>query len=201
MKKILVVLIIVAGFAASCDVSERDISEPRLPRYSEKGLNTAGCMINDETWFDPCYFGFIFEQDDCDGLTVAYDTLLNYSEIRFNGGVDILDYEKRKPMTLVFKFPFLIQSTMDLNALVGSAHSINGTSVKADVLVNGESIIDCGEFETTQTGRIFFRSNGIANSICAGTFGYSTSSNCGKYDVWYGRFDYAIHPHDFVCLN
>lgn len=202
MRILTIALILFASIFASCDYSERDITDPRLPRYTEHGANIAGCIINEKVWFDPCYFGFFNIYTTCDGLTVAYDTTLNYTEMRFRGGYYTSGFEELEMVNLVFTLPGKeITNVYGLLTLIRSELPIDGSSVSADLNSNGESILKCGESGYSQNGKIFFRSSGSNQKAFAGTFGFSTSSDCGKYDVFHGRFDYDVARVDFISLN
>lgn len=203
MKNIFaIVLAVLVCLLISCDYSERDIADPRLPRYTEQGANTAGCIINDKVWFDPCYFGLFESWTSCDGLVVAYDTLLNYSELRFSGGYYSPGFEDLESLRIVLRLPSKqIKNLRLLRGLIGSELLIDGTSVSADLITNGVSILACGETETVQTGNLFFRSDGSDHKAFAGTFGFSANNECGKYDVFYGRFDYDVAKVNFISLN
>lgn len=197
-----IILAVIIGTLISCDYSERDIADPRLPRYTEQGANTAGCIINEKVWFDPCYFGLFDSWTSCDGLVVAYDTLLNYTELRFSGGYYTPGFEDLESLGLVLQLPARqIRNLRSLRGLIGSQLSIDGNSVSADLIANGVSIIACGETETTQTGSVFFRSDGADHKAFAGTFGFSANNDCGKHDVFYGRFDYDVAKVNFILLN
>ncbi|NEN22746.1 hypothetical protein G3O08_04400 [Cryomorpha ignava] len=186
----------------SCDYSERDIADPRLPRYTEQGANTAGCVINEKVWFDPCYFGLFPSWTSCDGLTVACDSLLNYSELRFSGGYYSPGFEDLESLSVVLRLPSKqIRNLGSLRALIGSELPIDGTSVSADLITDGVSLLACSEAETVQTGKVFFRSDGSDHKAFAGTFGFSASNDCGRYDVFYGRFDYDVTQVNFISLN
>lgn len=202
MKTSFILFIIIASALFSCDYSERDVVDPRLPRYTEKGANTAGCIINEKVWFDPCYFGLFPSWTSCDGLTVSCDTLLNYSELRFSGGYYDPGFEDLESLSIVIRLTSMqIRNLSSLRALIGSELPIDGISVSADLTSNGESILACSESETAQTGKVFFRSDGANHKAFAGTFGFSASNNCGKFDVFYGRFDYNISNVNFTLLN
>lgn len=201
MRKVFT-LIFVTAILVSCDYSERDIANPRLPRYTDQGANTAGCIINEKVWFDPCYYGFFGTSTSCDGLTVAVDTVLNYSELSLSGGYYTPDFEDLESLNIVFRLPSVqIGNISSLRGLLGSELPIDGCSVVADIMRNGESILACGNLETTLTGKIFFRSGGSDHNAFAGTFGFSANSNCGKQDALYGRFDYNIATVSFISLN
>ena len=202
MKILSITLIVFFGVLASCDLSERDIIDPRLPRYTEHGANIAGCTINDKVWFDPCYYGFFKVFTTCDGLTVAYDTTFNFSELRFRGGYYTAGFEELELVNLVFRLPGKrITNSYGLQTLIGSELPIDGTSVYADLIASGKSVLECGDAEYTQTGKMYFRSSGTNQRAFAGTFGFSTSSACGKHDVLHGRFDYDVARVDFISLN
>ncbi len=177
----------------SCDFSERDVIDPRLPRYSELGSNTAGCIINEKVWFGPCYFGFFEAWTSCDGLLVTVDTIQDFTEFKFRGGHYSEGFEELESVDILIRLKSKkISNFYELQALIGSEWKIDGENVVADLQNDGESLILCETGFQNQTGNIFFRSNGANHKAFAGTFGFSDRSACGSNDVFYGRFDYEI---------
>ena len=190
----LIALLLLCGFLTfSCDFSERDVIDPRLPRYSEQGFNTAGCIINEKVWFGPCYYGIFESWTSCDGLLVTVDTIQDFTEFKFRGGHYAQGFEELESVDIVIKLESMkISNFYELQSLIGSKLKIDGEHVIADLQSNGESLILCDTGLQNQIGNIFFRSDGANHKAFAGTFGFSDRSACGSNDVFYGRFDYEI---------
>jgi hypothetical protein len=170
-----------------------DPIDPRLPKYTEKGYNTAGAIINGELWKSKAELGFSGSFDEPSVLFFPNrDSLI----INFLGEMDSSNYSR-------VAFSFLLRNTQvnewsDLIKLNGKKFTIDGVVNKAWVISNGSYYLpNCA---TSAFGQLYLRYVALDTSnanqtdlIMSGTFSLTQNDNvCGQYQVTYGRFDYRF---------
>ena len=171
-----------------------DPIDPRLPKYTESGINTAGAFVNQEVWKSAVKYGFMTSYNkpyltvysNKDSLVLSFDGQI------VKGDNVLADYY------ISFYLKDLnIHTFSDLKTLENKKIQLDGVKnysafTKRD---NSSSNIICKG--TAGIGQIYFRNvevNASQNSvILSGTFGFTiTNLNCGTTEVSYGRFDYRF---------
>ena len=171
---------------AGCEDSFRpDPVDPRLPKYSEEGKNTAGALVNGKVWR---------AVGNCSFMGCSNDLNLLYYE-NSAGGIDsvglsisgnFINGEPAASMTFILK-GFENSSLANLPDLVGVY------DLDADVHKGyyNACLAQSGRLEIRYAGR-----KGGTDSkryVLAGTFSlYVAGGACGLTTVEYGRFDFNV---------
>lgn len=172
----------------ACDASWiPDPIDPRLPMYTENGINTAGAIVNGELWrsrVDQQIFGSINATPYVD-FTTNKDSLV----------IIFLGDSKNLP---VREITFTIKNENIQNA--ADFLKLRGRVIPLDGLQNTVSVFDYynDDCNSSGIGQIYFRNvkfggeNGTS-ILFSGTFSFIQDDPvCANYDVSYGRFDYRI---------
>ncbi|MBS1681346.1 MAG: hypothetical protein JST48_06520 [Bacteroidetes bacterium] len=170
-----------------------DPIDPRLPKYTEKGYNTAGALINGKLWKSTVEYFLIGGAIDVPQVLFFpnQDSLV----VNFYGKMDSLS---NSTVTV----SFLLKNTQvngweDMIQLKGEKFTIDGTANKAWV-IPGYSFytVPCPSSATGQLYIKYFKVDSTAGNhgiIMSGTFSLTQNdATCGSYQVTYGRFDYVF---------
>lgn len=164
-----------------------DPIDPDLPKYSAKGHDTAGAMVNGKVWRAVIRCGGFL---GCSNEMTIQPVDSSSIEIRFEG--EILDQNKIEEQG--FGFSIILEDVYltklkDLEKLSGMKYDLgNGHYAYADEFGND---VMC----TSSRGQLFFNEIELKNEgyIIAGTFGFVIEGeNCKKVEVYSGRFDYWV---------
>lgn len=164
-----------------------DPIDPDLPKYSAKGYDAAGAMVNGKVWravvrcggFLGCSNEMTFQPFDSSSI-----------EIRFDG--ELLDQNKIEEEGFLFSIileDVHLRELKDLEKLRGMKYDLGiGNYAHAG---DYENEVMC----TSSRGQLFFSEIELKNDgyIVAGTFGFVIEGDgCKKVEVYSGRFDYWI---------
>lgn len=199
--KNLVCLVIVSLIISACDVTQLDVLEPALPEYSQSGLNTGGCIINDQVWRDLDINTLFFGVERT--LSIRYDTVSGRSRI-------ILPGNMRTPnnvdvnLAVYFQFENLtLKAPLDLMTFSETSFEIDGINVTAGISPDKYNLNPCIADQNI-IGNIYFRylsltelSSNTSGVVMAGTYGFRIESQCGEMDALNGRFDYVFDRFNF----
>ena len=166
-----------------------DPIDPRLPKYTEKGNDVAGALVNDKVWKSIVEYGFLTSSDKPHIIaSQSNDSLV----IRFEG--DVLG----SVTTMEFHLTGLhIKAFADLILLKDKKVQLDGTRNAGFMRDNS----DISYSTKGGAGQIYFRHVEVNNvsgvAILSGTFGFSFVDNFSAInEVAYGRFDYKFGKND-----
>lgn len=184
--------LILATSIGSCEPEWiADPINPGLPKYTEEGLGVAGALVNGDLWEAKleCAYGFLFDPTICTNeLTIESKTDGTLS-VHLDG--DMADGR-------VLEFEFLLNGCAA--AYQANKTSLHNTKFTIDGFQNKVTIKDSfnscfnGKIGTGQLYfmRVMLRPDGTVIDL-SGTFGFEVEdATCGRYEVYYGRFDYAL---------
>ena len=191
--KFLIMLTILCFTMVSCEIAERDVLEPGLPEYSEVGKNAAGAIINGLLWRDFNYVG-LFSGDSY--IRIQYDTIKMKSRITLSAGL-VTGIESSEGASIYFDFSNqVLKSREDLKSLHETEWRIDGNTLDAGISSGYFEDLNC-EGGRSASGNLFIRGanmykneEDISYQVFCGTFGFTIASDCGKINVFRGRFDY-----------
>lgn len=194
MKHIFFLLYLLFALAA-CDIADRDPLEPGLPQYTMTGKNSVGALINGTVWRDFNTVGWTASQSS---MSIQYDTLSNKSRIVFSASL-VVGNDKRQGAQVYFIFnDRVIRSKDDLILLNQTEWLVDGIRVDAGVESDYFDGLDCAN-NRGSVGKLYVRQAGMWEQdsenrydVFSGTFGFTIKSDCGKLDVFRGRYDYQI---------
>lgn len=171
-----------------------DPIDPRLPRYSEEGKNTAGCFINNEVWQaigeadSPAnsrnqYLQFTFTADNNTiGINIggyqgkSVDSLSTYVELAFivdNRDTQIQSIEELEGRT------FVLDGDQSFGRIIDSRDFFQYDVCRGA----GQLVISHAKYVPESDG----------DYILAGTFSFTISApSCEPTEVRNGRFDYRV---------
>ena len=201
-RQFYILLFILAPYLSSCISEFRpEIIDPRLPDYSEEGLNVAGAYVDGFPWTarrQLSYF-FIFPTG-VSGVGNIYvycneDSTSNLLAFEF-GKQNIDDYEI--PITIGFYLEDLrISKPDDLIGLKGKSIVLDGEHNYGQLFLNPrQRTADRGPDTTHRgTGMLYIRnvrSISTDSLILSGTFGFDVEIDSVLHTVHSGRFDYKV---------
>ncbi|MGD1894811.1 MAG: hypothetical protein ACFB15_29980 [Cyclobacteriaceae bacterium] len=188
--------IIILGVLTSCGGEFiPDPLDPRLPRYSEEGKNTAGCFINSEVW-----------QAIGEAYSLA-NSRNQYLQITFTTdnntiGINIGGYQGKSVDSLntYVELAFIIDNR---DTKIQSINELEGRTFVLDGDQSFGRIIDSRDFFQYDicrgAGQLHIRyASAVPDTndeyIIAGTFSFSVDQpTCRTADVRSGRFDYRVN--------
>lgn len=205
-RKFYIVLFILAPYLISC-VSEfrPEVIDPRLPDYSEEGLNTAGAYVDGFPWTARrklSYF-FIFPQG-ISGVGDIYfyrgeDSTSNLIAFEF-GRQDISGLEKDVTIGFYLDDSKIVKPE-DITALVGRSIALDGERNYGQLFLDPRHrTADQGpDIEHRGTGKLHIRHVKVQTTdtvVVSGTFGFDVLIDGVLHTVHSGRFDYEVTPSE-----
>ncbi len=200
-------LCLAIGICWGCDVSVKSLDDPRLPRYSETGTNTAGCLINDVAWRKTCVI--FLPLDACEGEDIDVDTIGQYTRLYLSGSS--FDGESHGAYGAIY-FDLLglqFDSISEFMSLQGRSFAIDGLESKAGFVGHLEESSDCFDQPADLKGALYIHRAHVADYILensqagvekrlslSGTFAFTSEMLCGKFELSYGRFDVMVLARD-----
>lgn len=188
--------IFILGMLAACGGEFiPDPLDPRLPRYSEEGKNTAGCFINGEIW------RAIGEADS------PADSRNQYLQLTFTAdnntlGINMGGY-LGKSVDSLSTYVELVFIVDNRDTQFQSIRELRGQTFTLDGDQSFGRIIDSRDFfqydACRGAGQLFIRHvkyvpDSDGDYIISGTFSFTISANsCETIEVRNGRFDYRIN--------
>ena len=170
---------------------EPDPIDPRLPRYSEQGLNTAGALINKSPW--RAGRGVRLLEGASEDWRSDLDSSRVYLMIegQLSGG---------SPLVIVFHLNNTDGDLAGINPLRGRRFSLGGDhyATVQRSLVEADTALAC----RSRAGQLFIkflrlvdgRDNG--RYVMSGTFSFTVDTDsCTRYEVNSGRFDYRVEGY------
>ncbi|MFT4072207.1 MAG: hypothetical protein QM654_09885 [Dysgonamonadaceae bacterium] len=182
--KLSCILWLVFWQTACTGIFVEDPIDPRLPKYTEEGNNTAGALIDGKVWRSivQTFFGGIIDRPDI----VSYpeqDSL----QITYCGEMDGQDFQIQFHLK-----GYHIQKIEDLKQLDGKILELDG-------VLNAGSLFPRDAVSSSSNGgkgQLYFRNIQVQDSssaVISGTFGFeSTNQNGVVTHIRNGRFDYTI---------
>ncbi len=170
-----------------------DPIDPRVPKYTEKGCDVAGALVNDGVWESVVYVGMFSGSNNRPVITI--DRQGESLSLEFSG------YTSGKYSSIIFHMTDLgISSFQDLILLDGRKIQLDGLENSGYYTGGADLPIDMKR----GVGQIYFKrasKNPTYSEIrVSGTFGFSyVDSNGNQIKVTSGRFDYDIsEDSDFI---
>lgn len=163
-----------------------DPVDPSLPKYTEKGSNFAGAIINDGVW--KSHFERYTNGSD-DEPIVHYFSFRDSLTVKFVGRIS----EEDSHMAMVFSLKNIGARKLD-DLLLLNNKKFNLGKEGYGVYVVTQTNYNCS---ISGEGQLYFKSvkysNNKRNIILSGTFGFDVVNPiCGNHTVRFGRFDYEI---------
>lgn len=212
MKRRFYILVILLGVYLTSCVSEfrPEVIDPRLPDYSEEGLNTAGAYIDGFPWVSRrrlSYF-FIFPV----GLSGYGDIYVYCDEDSIN---NLLAFEfgernvggAKTPVTVGFYLEnSRISKPQDFINLNGTSIVLDGKSNYGQLFLNPNqrTAHDGKDTLNRGTGMLHIRNvRSISDDslVISGTFGFDVKIDGVRHTVHSGRFDYTLSPTEIQPLR
>lgn len=186
-------------FLYGCETYNWDPFDPRLPEYSSKGADVAGCIFNGGVWRELCSTSF--NSNDCGLIIFTYDSLTNSTRFGFSGNLvrDSQGAPVGDRVSISFVFPN--RRIGDLEDLLNLQEQVPLSGEVAFPVISypyqDEDQDEC-ENEFSSEGNLYFHSiylipateTSPSEIVIAGTFGFKLESDCWNYDIQRGRFDY-----------
>lgn len=211
MKQNVFLYFLILLFSTSC-VSEfrPEIIDPRLPDYSEEGLNTAGAYVDGFPWTSrrEVAIGFFFPT----GIKAEGDIYI-YRSDSTNGNLIAFEYGEQniadmvRPVTVGFYLANTqIDTPTDFLALEDTALVLDG------VTSYGQLFLDPLIYPPRQgpdslhkgVGMLYIRNVEAVDQsdsvIVSGTFGFDVSIGSKQHTVYSGRFDYKVSPTEIFTI-
>lgn len=186
-KRALAILPLTMLWVACENIWVPDPIDPRLPKYTEKGYQSAGAFINGSLWKSEVKGGFLKSYSHTPEIECfpEQDSLV----ITFSGD-EIASGRSNVKIRFQLHVSQEISEAKDMVKINGTKFTIDGTVNKATISKYPDYICTAsGE------GQLYLKYIGKANgrSIMAGTFGFTLNDpSCGSLSVTYGRFDYIL---------
>lgn len=167
-------------WCVACDEVIVDPLDPRLPKYTETGEDTAGALINGEVWVS----------SDKDFFSGNYASLWVY--VPQDSVVFRLDNSGQSEVYADIYFQL---SGLGVRSVEDVFRLLDNRLIVFDGLQNAgrlEVSADQGECSIlSANGQVHFRVARSGETGLAGTFGFTAESpECGRFEVFYGRFDF-----------
>ena len=185
---IVIILAIVVGCSGKF---EPDPIDPRIPRYSEEGLNAAGALVNGGIW--RAEKGVSFPKGPSQVLQLARDSA--QTQLRIDGR--ITDDDTTAFLAVTFYLNNAAGNLDRINDLRGRTFSLDGTHY-ADLTDDEYPLEDLPRCRS-RSGQLYVKYLARINTatdtdyVLSGTFSFTTDEDsCTKYEVTFGRFDYRI---------
>ena len=194
--------IIVTSVFISCDSNFiPDPIDPRLPKYSNGGYNTAGALINHDVWISRSYTESYWD---------AGWGAPEWIEIFHNGSSIIADSTNNSLILHFFGLISTDSTTLEFHLTGLNINAINDFSylkeqkIQLDGTANmGVCIRYRGTNDSTKyikkggVGQLYIKNVSVIDSLksttLSGTFGFSVNpSTADTFEVSYGRFDYTF---------
>ncbi len=189
-------------FLASCVSDFRpEVIDPRLPDYSEEGLNTAGAYIDGMPWTSKRKLSFFFVFPS--GISGEGDIYVYHSEDSLNnllafefGKQTLGEYEK--PVSVGFQLNgYGIVEPDDLFDLKDRTIVLDGESNYGQLFLNPISRTAQSGPDTIHRGTGLLHVRNVQylskdSIIISGTFGFDVEIDSVMHTVHSGRFDYTI---------
>jgi hypothetical protein len=173
-----------------------DPIDPRLPMYTEDGNDVAGALINNQKW-KSVQSGFGYPKNSRNADLTIYGS--DSAVFTLAGHISKPGAEGNIPgVTVYFSFQEdKINTFSDLLSLQGQTITLDGQLNFGGISIYWE---DC--LYNMGVGQLYFKSvkpvtNRDDAMIISGTFGFiSDTPNCGKQEVFHGRFDYVLYNNN-----
>lgn len=189
-----------------------DPIDPRLPKYTERGVNTAGAFVNQYVWKSVAEYGYdlgyFFGSPNKDFPFMKVFNIKDSIVLQFDGQI----MKGQKVLTnssITFHLRDLnIHSFSDLITLKNRKIQLDG--VRNFGAFTRSDFYDPNYYPpcsaTAGIGQIYFRNvimnDSLNRAIISGTFGFTiTNSNCGTTEVSYGRFDSRFDINSGFRIN
>ncbi|GAA4826965.1 hypothetical protein [Algivirga pacifica] len=161
-----------------------DPIDPRLPKYSESGNETAGAMVNGKVW-GSTVTRFLWIE--------SFEPIVVADPLRDSLFIEFIGYIEEEQTTIRFHLSEQgITKFDDLENLKGQKITLDGQ--------DNTALIGTRYYSRNATprgvGQIFFRFTDLDSTrlILSGTFGFTTTNASGSTtEVSHGRFDYRIN--------
>lgn len=183
------------------------MDDPRLPRYSETGSNSAGCLINDVAWRKTCVF--LPDDSGCEGESIDVDTIGQYTRLYLSGNSFNGEYYTTDRTIYFDLLGLQIDSISEFTSLQGRSFAIDGLESKAGLVEHFRESSNCFDQPADLKGALYIHrahvhdyilENSQAGTekglVLSGTFAFTSEMLCGKFELEYGRFDVRVLARD-----
>ena len=182
-----------------------DITDPRLPEYSESGRNHAGAYINDQPW--RYYPRYTFKGGEAPA-DLRFDEATDSYILSFPPGNYITPWGTHGALGDIF---FILSAESVRPILEETAQypfviSLDGELARAELLLydgqTSSTRVPC----FSSKGQLHLRKLSVSGSdperriLIAGTFGFDVDDQCGTYEVHSGRFDLFFRCFSQSCF-
>ncbi len=197
-------LLLLGCLLTACDkeVFEPDTGDGRLPKYTEKGNNIAGALVNDVAWKSEYQRWGL--QGTTGPLSIRSYKEQNDSLVLFMNGIFNEKIYQGKVANIIFIFDNAAQAGLptsdntDYTQWQGKRVSLDGNANFAYIEAYNDSL-NCS---SKGKGEIYFQrvqrkenKNGDRTTvyyILSGTFEFTIENDCIKSRVTKGRFDFRL---------
>lgn len=163
---------------------EPDPIDPRLPRYSEEGLNAAGAFVNGVRW--RAVRGGSFPGGISDDMTIERDS--SQVRISIDGSV-----AHGSPLEIMFHLDNTDGGLNRISSLMGRKFPLDGPHY-ATVRGQGNRTDELSRCPS-QAGQLYIKRLKVIGTdyLLSGTFSFTVAiDSCTHYEVRSGRFDYRV---------
>ncbi len=192
MRVILRILGLIALLTTGCEGEfVPDPLDPQLPRYSEKGHNTAGALINGKIWRAVYRTGFLSQPSGTLSLWADTTTQKIFLTLEGNEGYDSSFIA---PVHIEFVLDNTDNQLQRIESLKGKKFVLDGQPHFAQLTDLYMENASC----KSSDGQLYIKNvkrthQTEASYQISGTFGFTIDTDsCGLTRVQYGRFDYQI---------
>ncbi len=180
-------IVIFSLLLVSCEgIFIPDPIDPRLPKYTEKGNNVAGALINNNIWKSIVKSSF---------MNVINQPIIKIYHKKDSVTIKFIGNTNEKKSYIEFHLTELkISKFEDLLKLKGQKIQLDGIKNTAYYLENNSQYT----YNNKNTGQIYFKNVRIDDKtnnflVISGTFGFSFNNTKGeKIKITFGRFDYRL---------
>lgn len=207
MKYLIPLILLAIGLSSCLSEFRPEVIDPRLPDYSEEGLNTAGAYVDGFPWMSRRHFSYFFVFPS--GVSGEGDIYIYGSDstsgnlLAFEFGELLVD-DLEKPVSIGFYLADAhIGSPNDLLALKGKTVTLDGETNYGQLFLEPTQRTAQSGPDTIHRGVGQLHIRNVVQHVptdsitLSGTFGFDIQIDSKLHTVHSGRFDYTVSTSEF----